>query len=142
MLTVYVFIITILQNLLPTSKTKTAVCTVLSLILAAVTISPVLKINTDNLGISDYIDEYTLNDTSLEDIKSQQNISTKNIVCNALKQQTAAILQKHGLPTAVSVDINDSFIIETITADELSETATKEISEFFGIPESSVKLRR
>ena len=141
-LTVYVFIITIIQNLLPASKTKTAVCSVLSIILTAVTVTPVLKINTQNHDISEYIDEYTLSDTSLEDIKSKQTDSTKTIVCNAIKRQTAYILKKYNLSETSQVEIDDSYCIISITVDEISPEASKEISEFFSIPETSVKLRR
>lgn len=140
--TIYVLITTIIQNMLPASKTKTSVCMVLSLVLAVTIITPVLKININNPDISAYISEYTINDTSIEDIKSRQNQSTKAIIESAVKRQVADILQKHGLHTSSTVIINDNFMIESVTVDELSTEASKEISEFFGISEDFVNVRR
>ncbi len=98
-LTSFVLLSSVIMGLIPETGIKKTVKLVLGLIMAILTVSPVLKLKTEKPDISVKADEYTIYSRQIEDVQKKQMES-------AIKDA----LEKHYGKTDTAVVIEDGII--------------------------------
>lgn len=141
-LTSFIFIAAMFKNFLPDGSIKKSVTSVLAVIMSALVIFPVLKINSADLDIFTDSEEYNIYSERINSMQELQNTQTRRLFSIQLTKAVEHILESYGEDKRAEVILNDDNTVNQVVIYTENPEISAEITRSLGITAAQISTRR